>query len=244
MIHYKRSAALALTCALLVGGCDNNDNDAAATVAPTPTPTPTPTPNPTPTPTFTVSGTIFETAPTASTRVAEAEVQLTGGVATGSVADGTFTVPNVANGTYTLRVAKAGYETQTRSVTVSGGNVSGIQVNLLPVFRWVDREFSAELKESDPRCPGTEKACRSYGFASHHSGDVRAFAAWTNTSAATADFDFEFWCDGRLVEARGMRGNDHDEILPHINAGQSCEIHVILYSGGPMRYTLYLRYPY
>ena len=41
-----------------------------------------------------------------------------------------------------------------------------------------------------------------------------------------------------------MRGNDHDEILPRISAGQTCAIHVILFSGGPKRYTLYLRYPY
>ena len=65
-------------------------------------------------PTFTVSGTISETAPTTSTRVGSAEVQLSGGVATGSGGDGTFTIPNVANGSYTLRVAKAGYETRRR----------------------------------------------------------------------------------------------------------------------------------
>jgi hypothetical protein len=244
MIHYRLSAALALTCALLASGCGDNDTNTAATAAPTPTPTPSPTATPTPTATFTVSGTIFETVPTASTRVGDAEVQLTGGVATGSIADGTFTIPNVANGTYTLRIAKAGYETQTRSVTVSGGNVSGIQVNLLPLFRWVDQEFSAELGEGVSTCPGTSKPCRSYDFSSHHSGEVRAFAAWSNTASSTADFDFEYWCDERLVEARGMRGNDHDEILPRINAGQRCSIHLILFSGGPKRYTLYLRYPY
>ena len=166
---------------------------------------------------------------------------MSGGVATGSIADGTFTIPNVANGTYTLRVAKAGYETHTGSVTVSGANVAGITINLLPVFRWVDREITAELKEGDSPCSGTTKPCRSYSFGAHHAGDVRAFAAWTGTSA---DFDFEYWCNDRLVESRGMRGGDHDEILPKINAGQTCEVHVILFNGGPMRYTLYLRHPY
>jgi hypothetical protein len=232
-----------LTCALALGGCESNDSTAAATPAPSPTPAPAPAPAPAPGPSFTVSGTIFETAPTASARVGEAEIQLSGGVATGSIADGTFAIPNVANGSYTLRIAKAGYETQTRAVTVSGGNASGITVNLLPVFRWVDQEFSAEVKEGDQPCPGTSKPCRSYDFASHHSGDVRAFAAWNNADSP-ADFDFEYWCDERLVEARGQRGNDHDEILPRISAGQRCSIHVILFSGGPKRYTLYLRYPY
>jgi hypothetical protein len=241
MILNRLSAAVVFAC-VLAAACDSNDSTTTAT--PAPSPTPAPAPAPTPTATFTVSGTVFETAPTASTRVGDAEVQLTGGVATGSVTDGTFTIPNVANGTYTLRVAKAGYETQTRSVTVAGANVSGIQVNLLPVFRWVEQEFTAELQEGDGSCPGTNKPCRAYSFSSHHSGDVRAFAAWSNAQGATADFDFEFWCDGQLVEARGMRGNDHDEILPRISAGQSCSIHVILFSGGPKRFTLYLRYPY
>jgi hypothetical protein len=240
MIPNRLSAVLVLGCALALAGCEKNDSTAAVTPAPTPTPAPAPTPSAT----FTVSGTIAETAPTTATRVPEAEVQLIGGVATGSTGDGTFTIPNVANGSYTLRIAKAGYETQTRSVTVSGANVSGIQVNLMPVFRMVEQEFSATLSESDGGCPGTSKACRSYTFGSHHAGDVRAFAAWTNTSSITADFDFEYWCDGRLVESRGQRGSDHDEILPRINAGQTCSVHVILHSGGPMRYTLYLRYPY
>jgi len=178
-IRYRLSAGLALTCALALGGCESNDSTAAATPAPSPTPAPAPAPAPAPGPSFTVSGTIFETAPTVSTRVGEAEVQLSGGVATGSIADGTFTIPNVANGTYTLRIAKAGYETHTGSVTVTGANVAGIAVNLLPVFRWVDREFTAELKEGDPPCAGTSKPCRSYVFGAHHAGDVRAFTAWS-----------------------------------------------------------------
>jgi hypothetical protein len=243
MISNRLTAVAVLSCALAVAGCESSETTTAATPAPTPTPTSTSTPPPA-APTYAVSGTIFETAPTASTRVPEAEVQLTGGVATGSISDGTFSIPDVASGTYTLRIAKSGYETQTRSVTVSGANVSGIQVNLQPVFRWVDQEFTAELREGDPPCPGTNKPCRSYDFASHHSGDVRAFAAWSNTSSSTADFDFEYWCNERLVEARAIRGGDHDEILPRISAGQRCSIHVILFSGGPKRYTLYLRYPY
>jgi hypothetical protein len=234
MIPKRLSAAVMLACALAVAGCENN-----ATVA-APTPAPTPTPTPTPAPAFTVSGTIFETVPTASTRVPSAEVQLTGGVATGSSDDGTFTIPNVTSGSYTLRIAKAGYETQTQPVTVTGANVSGIVVNLLPVFRWVEREITAELREGNSACSGTTRPCHVYSFASHHSGDVRAFLAW---NAPTADFDFEYWCNGSLVEARGIRGGDHDEILPRISAGQTCEVHV-LHSGGPMRYTLYLRYPY
>ncbi len=230
--------ALALACALFVSACEKKDETTSPTpVAAAPAPTPAPAPA---APSYSVSGTIFETAPTASQRVPEAEVQLTGGVASGSVGDGTFTIPNVPSGTYTLRIAKSGYETQTTSVTVSGADVTGLQVRMQPVFRLVDREISAELAPESPPCAGTTRPCNSYTFGSHHGGDVRAFAAWDNDKA---DFDFEFRCNGTLVERRGISGGNHDEILPRIGAGQTCAIYV-LHSGARMRYTLYLTYPF
>lgn len=231
---------LVLSSALVFAACERDP----ATPPPVSTPTPVPAPTPAPSgPTFTVSGTISETAPTTSTRVPEAEVQLSGGVATGSVGDGTFTIPNVQSGTYTLRVAKAAYETATQTVTVSGANVSGIQVNLLPVFRMVDQEFYHQLGPGSPAlCPGLTdgRPCRPYPVQSHHSGEVRAFIAWNTTAA---DYDMEFWCGGVRVEKRTKVGGDHDEILPRINAGQSCAIYV-LHSGAAVAYTLYLTYPY
>ena len=109
-----------------------------------------------------------------------------------------------------------------------------------PVWRQVDQEISAELHSESGTCPGTTRACNQYPIASHHGGQVRAFLAWNST---TADFDFEFRCNGNLVERRGITGGDHDEILPRIDAGQTCAIYV-LHSGARMRYTLYLTYPY
>ena len=241
MIEVRRVLpALAVVSALMLAACDSNQSPAPTPVA-TPTPTPTPAPS---APTFTVSGTISETAPTTSTRVGSAEVQLSGGVATGSSADGTFTIPNVTSGTYTLRVAKAAYETTTQTVTVSGANVSGIQVSLLPVFRWVDEEHYHQLGPgTSSSCPFLTdgRPCRAYPVASHHSGDVRAFQARNTT---LADFALEFWCGSTRVERRDMVGGDHDEILPRINAGQSCALYVVHTSGINVQYTLYLRYPY
>lgn len=241
MKSHFQLVGIAVVSAVLLSACDKTESPGPTTVAPTPTPTPTPTPSG---PTFTVSGTVSETAPTTSTRVAEAEVQLSGGVAIGTIADGTFTIPNVQNGAYTLRVAKAAYETATQTVTVSGANVSGVNVSLLPVFRWVDLEFYHQLGPGSPgACPGLTdgRPCRSYPVASHHSGDVRAFLARNGT---LADFALEFWCGSSRVERRDIVGGDHDEILPRINAGQSCALYVVHTSGIAIQYTLYLRYPY
>ena len=98
------SFALVLACA--VAACD--DGPSAPTPTPTPPPTTTPAPTPTPTPTFSVSGTISETAPTASRRVEGVQVSLSNGPSATTGGDGTFTITGVANGTYTLTAAKAG----------------------------------------------------------------------------------------------------------------------------------------
>jgi hypothetical protein len=230
---------LGLVCAFVVSGCENKEEESPAPTPVTSAPTPAPAPAPA-APTFSVSGTISETAPTASTRVGDAEVQLSGGVATGSVADGTFTIPNVTSGSYSLRIAKSGYETQTIPVTVAGANVTGIQVSLMPVWRLINREISAELAPDSPPCAGTTRPCNSYTIASHHGGEVRAFLAW---SSDTTDYDFEYRCGGNLVERRGIAGGNHDEILPRIAPGQTCEV-LVLHSGARQRYTLYLTYPY
>ena len=111
------STAAALACALALAGCGDDNNGSSTT--------PTPVP-PTTGPAFSVTGTVFETAPTASTRVPEAEVQLTGGLAYGTGSDGAFTIPNVTNGTYTLNIRKAGFISQTVPVTIAGANVSGV----------------------------------------------------------------------------------------------------------------------
>ena len=157
MIPNRLSAAVLLSCALAVAGCEKNE-----TVGRTHTRALRRRRHRRlrPSPTFTVSGTIFETAPTASTRVRDAEVQLSGGVATGTSADGTFTIPNVDERHLYVANRQGGLRNADPTVTVSGANVGrivGEPAAGLPVGR-AGIHRGAQRRETRP-CSGTTRPC-------------------------------------------------------------------------------------
>ena len=235
MFGFRRVVSVwGLVSLLAVIGCQKNESTA-------PTPVATPTPTPTPGATFSVSGTISETAPTTSTRVPEAEVQLTGGVAVGSGADGTFTIPGVANGTYTLNIRKAGFNSLTQSITVAGANVTGLTLSLRPTARIIDEKQDRRISPNDPPCAGTTRACQVVPIASHNDGESRFFVAWNNLKD---ELDVEFWCGGALITRGQLDGLGADEVSPAIVAGRSCELHIINASNSSFLFDLYLTYPY
>ena len=235
MVGFRRVVSVwGLASFLAVMGCQKNESTA-------PTPVTTPTPTPAPGATFSVSGTIFESAPTTSTRVPEAEVQLTGGVAAGSGADGTFTIPGVANGAYTLNVRKAGFNSLTQSVTVAGANVTGLTLNLRPTARIIDEIQDRRASPNNPPCAGTTRACQVVPIASHNDGESRFFVAWNNVND---ELDLEFWCGGTRIAQGQLDGLGADEVSPAIVAGRSCELHIINVSNSSFIFTLYLTYPY
>ena len=77
-------------------------------------------------------------------------------------ADGTFLIPRLLPGTYTLRLSSIGYETVTlEEVQVAGDSVTHLDIALaseairlkeIVVIR--ARSFKASLKPSDGDCPG------------------------------------------------------------------------------------------
>ena len=228
------SAAAGLVCVLALAGCGDSDD------ASSPTPVTTPSPSPAPGPAFSVSGTVFESAPTTSTRVPEAEVQLTGGAAYGTGSDGTFTIPNVANGTYTLTIRKAGFNATTVPVTVAGANVSGLTANLQPVARIVDVIQDRSTSRNRNECANS-RACEVVKIGSHNNGESRFFVAWNNTAD---ELDLEWWCNGVRVARSELNGIGADEEKPAIVAGQTCDLRIINATNSTFAYTLYLTYPY
>jgi hypothetical protein len=234
-----RMAALVggLACGVLFTGCSDNE---ATSPTPVATPSPSPTPTPTAGPTFSVTGTVSESAPTTTTRVPEAEVQLNTGAAYGTGSDGTFTIPNVSNGTYTLNVRKAGYVSQTTQVTVAGGNLAGVSVNLPPVWHLVDTIQDRRASPNDNQC-GNMRACQLIRIGSHNNGESRFYAAWNNVKD---ELDLEWWCNGVRVARSDFNGTLGDEVKPAIVAGQTCDLRIINASNTSFAYTLYLTYPY
>ena len=107
------------------------------TITPTPTKTPTITPTITPTPTRTATPTITPGASSYSISGVCTDLTLSRGLTarvtagtSWTIADGSgsYTIGGLANGTYTVRAAKAGYTITPagQSVTISGANVGGI----------------------------------------------------------------------------------------------------------------------
>ena len=232
LVRRISSTAAGLACVFALAGCGDSDNASSTT--------PTPSPVPPTGPGFSVSGTVFETAPTTSTRVPEAEVQLTGGLAYGTGSDGTFTIPNVANGTYTLNIRKAGYISQTVPVTVAGANVSGLTANLQPTARTVDSIQDRRANPSTSQC-NNGRACELVRIGSHNNGESRFFVAWNNVSD---ELNLEWWCNGVRVARSDLNGIGADEVKPAIVAGQTCDLYIINASNSTFNYTLYLTYPY
>jgi hypothetical protein len=221
-----------LACGVVFIGCGDDETASQTPVAPSPTPPSGPA--------FSVTGTVSETAPTTNTRVPEAEVQLNVGAAYGTGADGTFTIPNVSNGTYTLNVRKAGYNSQTTQVTVAGANLSGVSVNLQPVARIVDTIQDRRATPSASEC-GNGRACQLVRIGSHNNGESRFFVAWNNV---TDELDLEWWCNGVRVARSDFNGIMADEVKPAIVAGQTCDLRIINASNTSFNYTLYQTYPY
>jgi hypothetical protein len=234
LVRRLGSTAVGLACALALAGCGDK-NDASS-----PTPVTTPNPSPAAGPTFSVSGTVFESAPTTSTRVPEAEVQLNGGAAYGTGSDGTFTIPNVANGTYTLNIRKAGFNSQTVAVTVAGANVTGLTANLQPVARIVDVIQDRSTSRNRNECANS-RACEVVTIASHNNGESRFFVAWNNMAD---ELDLEWWCNGVRLARSELNGIGADEVKPAIVAGQTCDLRIINATNSTFAYTLYLTYPY
>jgi hypothetical protein len=233
---------LCLTCTLLFAACDDSTSPTAPSTPPPATSSPTPptTPTPTPPPTFTVTGTIFETAPTANRRLESVQVTAANGPAGTSNGNGDFTVTGVLAGTQTLTVTKTDYETQTVSINVANADVSGVRVNLRPSPRIVQAEFHGELEEGDSPCEGTSRPCDVYQVGAHNAGVVEAFMIWESD---LTEFDLELRCDGKVIEEAFKKGGVLEDMHADVSAGRQCELHV-LQSGPKQEYTLHLKYPY
>lgn len=236
MIGLRRvgSFGISLALALALSGCSNSSPTA-------PTQTPAPTPSPTPSPaTFVISGTVFETAPTATTSVEGVTMTLSGGQSATTDGGGAFAVAGVASGTYTLTASRSDYETTTAQVDVTSGDLSGILLNMAPNPRTIDVEHKGSIAPLDPSCHGNTKPCDRYETGAHHGGTVRVFLIWESSDA---DLEVELRCDGEIVEESAEGGSLIEELITSVPGGQACEVFVLL-KGEATEYGLFLTFPY
>lgn len=212
----NRVALTLVVVSLVAGGCGGGNG------SPTnPTPPNNPIPQP-PAQTFSLSGTITESAPTSTIGIGGAVLTIQGGPQNGhtTAADstGNFTFSGLSSGTFTLRGGAAGYDPNTRSVTLSA-NQTGITLQLTPTFQMITSTRSDSISGGDTPCV-TSTPCKAFSLDIHHSGLVTSRLSWT-------DGDTWLWlgiyrADGtRLVEASQSRVDGlFQEVSTNVQGGQ------------------------
>ena len=157
---------------------------------------PTPATPALPTQMWTLSGTISETFPTESTRIAGATITAIAGLdaagpSTTSDASGGFQLAGLAAGNYTIRGRAANYAESSQPLTLTGNQVLAVQLD--PVFQMVT-STSSGVFTSDGSCPGYwdygksglarmsagEPCTVDYLFDVHHDGTLEAELAWVD----------------------------------------------------------------
>jgi hypothetical protein len=182
-----REAVLVVT-AIVAVSCGQDGGGVPVGASPTP-----------PQQTFTLSGTVSETSPTATTRVAGARLIAIAGLdATGpsttSDANGVFQL-SLAPGSYTLRTHAPTYAESSQPVTVMENHTVSVQLD--PAFQMVTTTRQ-DAFAANGSCPGywdfadsqlprtnAAGACEiDYVFNMHHDGTLTAGVAWVGPDIA------------------------------------------------------------
>jgi hypothetical protein len=178
---------VALMSAVSCGDDSGGVPSPANPIAPTPAP---------PAQTWTLSGTVTETAPTASTRIAGATVTAVAGLdadgqSVTTDANGAFRFAVLAAGNYTIRARAANYIESSQPLTLAGDWPLTIQLD--PVLQTVTAK-SRDVVLGHPSCPGYwdiprceiprstagEPCAVDYPFNVHHDGTAEVAIEWAD----------------------------------------------------------------
>jgi hypothetical protein len=131
---------------------------------------------------LTLSGSVFETAPTSASPIAGATIALVEGPNIGSAttdAGGRFHLSALRPGGITVRVRAANYVDDLRFVEITGDRT--IEIQLDPVYEMLTTTSAETIGGGGASCPGywdyypQDLACTAeYVFNIHHNGTLRA----------------------------------------------------------------------
>jgi hypothetical protein len=135
-----------------------------------------------------LSGSVSETAPTASTKVPGATVTITAGSNAGknttTDASGNYFFQNLSTGALTLRATASGYQDGIRDVTLTSDQ-SSIVLAINPVPQTRTGSADDSISGGDTQCQFqslVNTPCKVYGLYPHNSGLMTATLTWTDTS--------------------------------------------------------------
>jgi archaellum component FlaG (FlaF/FlaG flagellin family) len=180
---------------------------------------------------FTLSGSVTESAPTTSTRLLNARVEIIDGPFVGKFAitdgAGNFSIPDVS-GQMNVRTTLAGYEADARGFDMSQDRSASIA--LRPTPKTITEEFNGTISGGDSgTCSDTVfvKPCKLITIAVHNGGALSATLSWTGGSA---DLDLSLW-NGSSAIATSLGVNSTERISSNVNAGGTYVFHVTYYGG-------------
>jgi hypothetical protein len=233
---------LALAVAVISIAVACGGENGGSPVNPTPT---APTP-PAPT-SLTLSGTISESAPTSSTRIAGATVSVLDGPNAGRTAttdgNGIYRLDGLQSGNANVSANAPGYEEARGGISLTAGGSATLDLRLRPVFRMLDETMTGSVSGGDAVCSGSSiggKPCRRFPFGVHHSGIVTARLDWSTRSN---DLDLELWSGGTMLASSTGVG-DQENVSSSVSAGASYELRVVYYGGSTVQqFTLRVQRP-
>ncbi len=198
-------------------------------------------------PTFTLSGTVRETAPTASVLVSGVTITIQDGSFAGRTATtdtiGAYQIAGLT-GSMNVVAAKTGYDTTAASVNLSSGNQT-LNFSLNPTAQTLDETFTGTINGGSDTCSdGTlTKACSIVILAIHNTGLVDATLTWTG-GISSADLDLSLWRGSTVLLAKSATATATEHVSATATSGSNYELHVTYSTGSvPVTYTLRVTHP-
>lgn len=243
--HNRRINVVGLLAALVVALLSMPSCGRESPTAPTPPPSATPRPSP-PAHTVTLSGTVSETAPTESTRIAGARAMVYDSPDIGrsaiTDANGAFQITGLIPGTLAISIQAAGFVEGKRAVTLTEGQVVAVQLD--PVFQMVSAAQSDSIS-GGAACPGNwdyatvqvtgtdgSHPCHvDYVLNVHHSGTLTAELTWADSNAVPSIELYPSY-DGRRSLQRIPLLGDATHVSGRLTEHSQYFVRVTKYSNG------------
>jgi len=231
-----------LSAGVAASGCGHD----ASPTAPAPVPVAPVVAEPPGPSSVTLKGRVTEAQPTTLMGVWDATVTLSDGTASwssaktyGGAAQGTYEIAGLRPGRYDAVVAAAGYQSVTRTVTLS--NDSQTDIAMMPVPETLNDSFEFQISDADGTCSdGTQaRPCRIVAIPIHTAGPLEATLIWK--SAGDAKLNVTLFQGGQPVAlAQSTALNDVSRRLAmQLPGGAVYELRITYVSGaGPANYSM------
>lgn len=197
------------------------------------------------TPRWNLSGTVTETPPTTSRRLANATVRIVDGPNAGqqttSGGDGSFTFVGLEQAGFTVVASLDGYQQASTGVNLTANRSVDLRLNPNPIT--IHETFTGQLSGGDSTCSDGlfTKPCKRVNLPVHNRGTIDGQLEWTG---GCNDLDLGLWSSGGsqpIAKSDGVTGREH--VSANVPGG-GYEFRITYYDGCTIaNYTLTVERP-